>query len=369
MRPHPKGPAVPQLSIIVPIFNEAEHLPAFLSMLTDQQGVDFELLICDGGSTDNSRQVFDDLAPQLPFSCRWLDCPTGRGRQMNFGAAASGGKHLLFLHCDSLFSSSTSLEKGLSAFRMSASNVGKGQVGGHFGLHFVRSSPRPCLDYYFYECKSCLNLPGCIHGDQGLLLSRECFFEVGPFDESLPYLEDDRLVQAIRDRGAWVTLPGEIQTSARRFESEGLLERQILNALILNFLATGWTDFLTELPHVYRLQHTTGRLALLPVFRAIHQFMRRLPARQRWAGLWRSGAFVRDNAWQINLWFWARGHFRAGHPAAPPEEKQVQRWLHNWSLVGDNPVAQFASMLMTLACFYALYGVLILTEKKERPQS
>ena len=369
MHSNPKGPAVPQLSIIVPIFNEAEHLPAFLSMLTDQHGVDFELLICDGGSTDGSHQVFDDVAPQLPFSYRWLDCPTGRGRQMNLGAAASEGEHLLFLHCDSYFSSQRVLDKALNALRMAARNAGQKWIGGHFGLHFVRSSPRPCLGYYFYECKSRLNLPGCIHGDQGLLLSRECFFKVGPFDESLPYLEDDRLVQTVREQGEWVTLPGEIRTSARRFESEGLIERQILNALILNFLATGWADLLAELPHFYRLQHTTGRLTLLPVLRAIHQSMQRMPARQRWAGLWLSGAFVRDNAWQINLWFWARSHFRAGLPAGTPEEKQVQRWLRNWSLVGDNPVAQFASMLMTLACFYALYGVLILTERKEMTQS
>src|ERR1700674_5517741 len=75
----------------------------------------------------------------------------------------------------------------------------------------------------------------CTHGDQGFLLRRGFFNAVGPFEESLPMLAETRFAEAVRNRGEWLLLPAEIQTSARRFEIEGLRERQTLNAIITNF--------------------------------------------------------------------------------------------------------------------------------------
>src|SRR5450631_2618475 len=44
----------PELSIIVPVLNEAEELPALFATLADQHGISFELIICDGGSSDGT---------------------------------------------------------------------------------------------------------------------------------------------------------------------------------------------------------------------------------------------------------------------------------------------------------------------------
>jgi hypothetical protein len=72
--------------------------------------------------------------------------------------------------------------------------------------------------------------------------------KLGGFDETLELLEDNRFAEAVRKEGGWLLLPAEIVTSARRFETEGLAERQTLNALLMNFAAIGWDAFFRLAP-------------------------------------------------------------------------------------------------------------------------
>ena len=44
----------PELSVIVPVLNEAEALPSLLAQLRAQKDVALEILVADGGSTDAS---------------------------------------------------------------------------------------------------------------------------------------------------------------------------------------------------------------------------------------------------------------------------------------------------------------------------
>lgn len=64
----------PQLSIIVPVYNECDHLFLFLEMLTLQQNICFELLLCDGGSTDGTAEEAKLFASKSPFPLYVLDC-------------------------------------------------------------------------------------------------------------------------------------------------------------------------------------------------------------------------------------------------------------------------------------------------------
>ena len=48
---------MPEVSIILPVYNEERHLQKTLSMLCTQTFRDFELLAVDDGSTDESRQI------------------------------------------------------------------------------------------------------------------------------------------------------------------------------------------------------------------------------------------------------------------------------------------------------------------------
>ena len=43
----------PELSVIIPAINEQLELPALLAQLSEQTGVALEILVADGGSTDD----------------------------------------------------------------------------------------------------------------------------------------------------------------------------------------------------------------------------------------------------------------------------------------------------------------------------
>ncbi len=301
----------PELSIIVPVLNEASELPALFETLSAQQGVRFELILCDGGSGDGTPELAAELAPKLRFPVRVTIAPRGRGCQMNAGAALAAGESLLFLHADSRFSDRTALYRAISAFRDRLQRF-PGRAAGRFALCFRRSDNSPSLAYFFYEAKARLNRADCIRGDQGFVISREFFQRLGGFDTSLPFYEDVRLVLSIEKQGAWLLLPAEISTSARRFEAEGLCRRQIVNAIIVNAAVIGWTEFFAALPGLYRCHDETGRLRLRPLLEGIRSL---LAAHDRaWRRtFWRAtGRHVASNTWQLFFWLDVRRTFRAG---------------------------------------------------------
>ena len=88
----------PQLSIIIPVLNEANCLDQSLARLfaTPLGSTSHcEVIVCDGGSRD------DSLAIAAGYRCRIVQSEAGRALQMNRGAAAALGRQLLFLHADS----------------------------------------------------------------------------------------------------------------------------------------------------------------------------------------------------------------------------------------------------------------------------
>ena len=289
-------PGDPRLSVIIPTLDEAATLPLLLGQLAEQRGTPLEVIVADGGSTDGT------VALAAAAGARVVHSTTGRGRQMNRGVTVSRGEFLLFLHADSGLTGERQLAKALDTLIRRLENTGHHRVAGHFRLHFQHTASAKDSPYRYYEEKSALNRRECTNGDQGFLMPRAFFAELGGFDESLWFLEDQRLAETIRSRGEWITLPGTLETSARRFEREGLLRRMILSALIMNFHHIGLHAFFHRAGSVYRNQEATGRLQLAPVFELIQQLNREAgpaTARRRWLA---TGRYVAGNAWQPCFW-------------------------------------------------------------------
>ncbi|WP_328700053.1 glycosyltransferase [Alcanivorax sp. S71-1-4] len=83
------------LSVIVPTLNEARGIAATLAPLQPWRDQGVEVLVVDGGSTD------DTLATAQPLADQVLVSPAGRAAQMNAGAAMASAPLLWFLHADS----------------------------------------------------------------------------------------------------------------------------------------------------------------------------------------------------------------------------------------------------------------------------
>ena len=340
----------PELSVIVPVLNEEAVLPTLFATLSHQRSVDFELILCDGGSQDRTPELCRQAVAACNFPVRCLQTAPGRARQMNVGAQAATGELLLFLHVDSQFSSPQALADGLAAWRDGRHRWGD-TLAGHFRLVFNGpGNQHPA--YRFYTRKARSGRRGTIHGDQGFLLSASWFRRLGGYPEDLPLLEDTRLADHILHEGHWLLLPAEILTSNRRFENEGLLARQVLNALVMNFAAIGWTPFFTEARGFYRQQATAGPLDLGPFFTLIARLLRQ-QARSERRRIWsRTGDYVYSQGWQLGLALDCRGCHGADCVSADGAgiwEARFESWFNRHS---DNRISRQLTALLVYSWFH-----------------
>ncbi|MFU8858627.1 MAG: glycosyltransferase [Deferrisomatales bacterium] len=347
---------LPELSVVIPARDEEQALPVLLEGLLAQEGVRLEVVVADGGSQDRTALAGESFAAR-GLAVRTLSAPPGRAHQLNAGASRARGPDLLFLHADTELRDRRLLAAARARIEAERARRGTHRVAGHFGLRFARSlpgSPRADAAYYFYEAKASLARPECVNGDQGLWLSPRYFEELGGFDESLPYLEDARLARRVFATGAWVTLPGRLVTSARRFETEGLRERQTLNALLRNFDVIGLGAFFEKAGQAYREQSGAGRLRLAPFARLAHRASLAGGWRRFLGYWWGTGGFVSANAWQLAFALDCRRNRRAGvEPGEGPTP-----WLSRYDRWGAPVVSSVpgraATTLLVAAWFFAL---------------
>ena len=84
----------PDLSIVIPTINEAKTLPLLFADLASQKGIDFEVIVSDGGSADSTAEVAKNFFSAKDLSGTCLVGPAGRGRQLNAGAAVARAEQI-----------------------------------------------------------------------------------------------------------------------------------------------------------------------------------------------------------------------------------------------------------------------------------
>ncbi len=343
----------PEISLVIPVLNEEKSLPELLGSLKNQADIVFEAIFCDGGSKDISIGLLKQFKNQKFVNCEIVHSDKGRGRQMNIGARHARSRNLLFLHADSVFSDPLALRKAVDSLDMAIRHSSDERVAGHFSLRFSRSDFRPSLAYYFYECKTSLNRMGSINGDQGFLMRHAFLKEIGGFDESLGFLEDERMAKKIFDKGRWFVLPVNIMTSARRFETEGLFERQVLNAFIMNFSAIGWDVFFKEAAGIYKVQKESGRLKLLPFFNRIIDLLRNEPFKKRISLWYQTGCYVNANAWQLVFALDVRRNFKNKRPCTTMELPFLESFDLRWRFLVNHPLGCLITAFLTWSWFHS----------------
>jgi glycosyltransferase involved in cell wall biosynthesis len=94
-------PAVtPRVSVIVPTFNRARDIGRCLESLAQQTFRDFEVLVCDDGSKDNTREIVERFKDRLELQYRWEENFGGPARPRNIGLSLARGEYVAFLDSD-----------------------------------------------------------------------------------------------------------------------------------------------------------------------------------------------------------------------------------------------------------------------------
>ena len=92
---------MPKVSVIVPNFNHAHFLPQRLESILAQTCTDYELIVLDDFSSDNSRDVLERYAKQIPMRLIFNEKNSGSPfKQWRKGAALASGEYLWIAESD-----------------------------------------------------------------------------------------------------------------------------------------------------------------------------------------------------------------------------------------------------------------------------
>lgn len=91
---------MPRFSVIIPTYNRAALLADTLASVFSQRSTDFEVLIVDDGSTDETERVLSNHAGRIRV---WTQANRGPGAARNVAAEHARGRYLAFLDSDDVW--------------------------------------------------------------------------------------------------------------------------------------------------------------------------------------------------------------------------------------------------------------------------
>ncbi len=98
--PQTVGLDLPRITMVVPSYNQGRFIGATLQSIIDQRYLNLELIVIDGGSTDNTLSVIKQYEAQLAW---WVSEPdAGQAAAINKGFSRSTGEIMVWINSDDL---------------------------------------------------------------------------------------------------------------------------------------------------------------------------------------------------------------------------------------------------------------------------
>lgn len=211
------------ISVVIPTFNAQATLGPTLAALVPAvvDGIIQEAIIVDGGSTDDTEIIAEAAGTRFIHSAR------GRGSQLRAGAAAARGDWLLFLHADTVLEPGWADEAEMFMHQIASGRRREAAAAFRFTLDEDGLKPRLMEWLVGLRCRL-FALP---YGDQGLLISRKLYGELGGF-RPMPLMEDVDFVRRLKRRER-VMLRSRAVTSGARYRDQGYVARSLRNLCCL----------------------------------------------------------------------------------------------------------------------------------------
>lgn len=215
------------LSIIIPTYNEEEYLPVLLESIKQQDFSDYEIIVADADSKDNTVKIAEE------YGCIVVEGgmpAVGR----NNGAKVAKGDYLLFLDSD-LKLTEDYLAKVIYEFKME-----------RLGIAITQMKPlsKKTEDKVLHDLANLFMISvekikphgaGCY----GIIAKRELHECCGGFNEELTFGEDTEYIERLAKKERFKVLRNaKIGVSTRRLEEEGLatLAKQYGKSTVNDFL-------------------------------------------------------------------------------------------------------------------------------------
>lgn len=216
------------ISVVIPAYNAETTLGPTLAALVSAvvDGIVQEAILVDGGSSDETCAIAEAAGTRL------IRTKLGRGMQLQAGANAARGNWLLFLHADTVLEPGWADEAEGFMERVASGRRPTAAAAFRFALDDDGMMPR-LLEWLVALRCFLFALP---YGDQGLLISRKLYRELGGF-RPMPLMEDVDLMRRLK-RGQLVMMQSRAVTSSSRYRSEGYVARSLRNlcCMVLFFL-------------------------------------------------------------------------------------------------------------------------------------
>jgi GT2 family glycosyltransferase len=174
----------PLVSVVIPTFNRWPLCREAVDSVLAQSRSDFEVIVVDDGSTDETSRELAKIGSPLRLFTR---ARTGVSAARNFGVRQARGRYVAFLDSDDLWLA-RKLERQI-AFMERHREAKICQVEEIWIRNGVRVNPKaihrkPSGDIFIRSLELCLVSPSAV------MMTEELFDQFGGFDESFPVCED-----------------------------------------------------------------------------------------------------------------------------------------------------------------------------------
>jgi glycosyltransferase involved in cell wall biosynthesis len=179
----------PEVSVVIPAYNSAQYLGEAVQSIFDQTFDNYEIIVVDDGSTDNTRELVESYGGRIRYVRQENG---GASKARNRGIAEARGTYIAFLDADDCWEPEK-LEKQINILE---SNPNLGMVFTD-AVGFDENGPLPRMGR-----KKSLLLDGDVAcnifmysgvGTPSVMVPKKVFDKVGVFDEQLFLAEDDNM--------------------------------------------------------------------------------------------------------------------------------------------------------------------------------
>lgn len=174
---------MPKVSVIIPTYNRAHLLERAIRSVLNQTFQDFELIVVDDGSTDETNKIIGIFNLDIYYIRH--DKNKGVSAARNTGLRYSKGNYIAFLDSDDEWLPQK-LERQIKVFEN-----GSDKLGVVYSGYSVETKPdEPIIPQYRGDILNYILIYNCVGSATNPLILKNCFDKVGLFDEDLPALND-----------------------------------------------------------------------------------------------------------------------------------------------------------------------------------